>query len=136
MKGSVIADHLADNAVEDYEPLDFDFPDENLLPIEEEEEKTDWWTMFFDGVVNVYGNGAGAVIVSPDQKLYPVSVKLHFECTNNTAEYEACILDLEVALEMKIRKVDVYGDSMLIICQVKGEWQTKEENLRPYQEYF
>jgi ribonuclease HI len=92
--------------------------------------------MFFDGVVNVYGNGAGAVMVSPDQKLYPVSVKLHFECTNNTAKYEACILDLEVALEMKIRKVDVYGDSMLIICQVKGEWQTKEENLRPYQEYF
>jgi len=121
MKGSVIADHLADNAVEDYEPLNFDFPDENLLPIEEEEEMTDWWTMFFDGAVNVYGNEAGAVIVSPDQKLYPVSVKLHFESTNNTAEYKACILDLEAALEMKIRKVDVYGDSMLIICQVKGE---------------
>jgi ribonuclease HI len=71
--------------------------------------------------VNVYGNEAGAVIVSPDQKLYPVSVKLHFESTNNTAEYKACILDLEAALEMKIRKVDAYGDSMLIICQVKGE---------------
>jgi hypothetical protein len=25
---------------------------------------------------------------------------------------------------------------MLIICQVKGEWQTKEERLRPYQEYM
>jgi len=86
--------------------------------------------------VNVYGNGVGAVIISPDQKLYPVSVKLHFECTNNTVEYEACILSLEAALEMKIRKVDVYGDSMLIICQVKGEWKTKEEKLRPYQEYF
>jgi ribonuclease HI len=46
---------------------------------------------------------------------------LHFECTNNTAEYEAYILGLEAALEMKIRKVDVYGDSILIICQVKGE---------------
>jgi ribonuclease HI len=136
VKGSVIADHLADNAVEDYEPLDFDFPDENLLAIEEEEEKTDWWTMFFDRAVNVYRNGAGTVIISPDQKLYPVLIKLHFECTNNTAEYEACILVLEAALEMKIRKVDVYGDSMLIICQVKGEWQTKEEKLRPYQEYL
>jgi len=132
VKGSVIADHLADNAVEDYEPLDFDFPDENLLVIEEEEEKTDWWTMFFYGAVNVYGNGVGAMIISHDQKLYPVSVKLHFECTNNTVEYEAYILSLEAALEMKIRKVDVYGDSMLIICQVKGEWQTKEEKLRPY----
>ncbi|XP_052312432.1 uncharacterized protein LOC112328962 [Populus trichocarpa] len=136
VKGSAIADHLADNAVEDYEPLDFDFPDEDILSIEKEEEKTDWWTMFFDGAVNVYGNGAGAVIISPNKKQYPVSVKLHFECTNNTAEYEACILGLEAALELKIKKLDVYGDSMLIICQVKGEWQTKEDKLRPYQEYL
>ncbi|XP_052312616.1 uncharacterized protein LOC112328848 [Populus trichocarpa] len=136
VKGSAIANHLADNAVEDYEPLDFDFPDEDILSIEKEEEKTDWWTMFFDGAVNVYGNGAGAVIISPDKKQYPVSVKLHFECTNNTAEYEVCILGLKAALELKIKKLDVYGDSMLIICQVKGEWQTKEEKLRPYQEYL
>jgi len=86
--------------------------------------------------VNVYGNGASAVIISLDQKPYPVSVKLHFECTNNTTEYEACILGLEVALELKIRKMDVYGDLMLIICQVKGEWQTKKEKLRSYQEYL
>nr|XP_034927083.1 G-type lectin S-receptor-like serine/threonine-protein kinase RKS1 [Populus alba] len=78
----------------------------------------------------------GAVIISPDKKQYPVSVKLQFGCTNNTAEYEACILGLEAALEMNIKKIDVYGDSMLIICQVKGEWQTKEEKLRPYQEYL
>jgi hypothetical protein len=68
VKGSAIADHLADNVVEDYEPLDFDFPDESVLSIEEEEGKTDWWTMFFDGAVNVYGNRAGAVIISPDKK--------------------------------------------------------------------
>ena len=77
--------------------------------------------MYFDGAVNVSGNGAGAVIISPDQKQYPISIKLQFECTNNTAEYKACILGLEAALEMKIKKLDVYRDSMLIICQVKGE---------------
>ncbi|XP_073260913.1 uncharacterized protein [Populus alba] len=78
--------------------------------------------------LNVYGNGAGAVIVSPDQKLYPVSVKLHFECTNNTAEYEACILGLEDALEMKIKKLDVYGDSMLIILSDKVHSLGREGN--------
>jgi hypothetical protein len=36
-------------------------------------------------------------------------------------------------LELKIRKIDVYDNSMLIIYQVKVEWQTKEEKLRPYQ---
>ena len=134
MKRSVIADHLTDYAVEDYEPLDFDFPDEDVFSIEEG--KLEWWTMYFDGAVNVCGNGAGAVIISPDKKQYPVSTKLQFGCTNNTAEYEACILGLEAALELNIKKIDVYGDSMLIICQVKGEWQTKEEKLIPYQEYL
>ena len=87
VKGSVIADHLADHAMEDYEPLNFDFPDEDVFAIEEE--KSDWWVMYFDGAVNVCGNGAGAVIISPDKKQYPVSIKLQFGCTNNTAEYEA-----------------------------------------------
>jgi hypothetical protein len=34
VKGSVIANHLADNAIEDYEPLNFDFPNENMLVVE------------------------------------------------------------------------------------------------------
>jgi ribonuclease HI len=37
-------------------------------------------------------------------------------------EYEACIIGLEVALELKIKKkLNIYKDSMLIIYQVKGE---------------
>jgi hypothetical protein len=49
------------------------------------------------------------------------------------AEYKVCTLRLEGALELKIKILDIYGDSMLIICQVKGEFQTKIEKLRPYQ---
>jgi hypothetical protein len=90
LKGSVIADHLADHAMEDYEPLDFNLRDEDVLSFEEG--KLEWWTMYFDGAVNVCGNRAGAVIISPDKKQYPVSIKLQFGCTNNTVEYEACIL--------------------------------------------
>ena len=125
MIGSAIVHQLADNAIEDYEPLDFDFFDEDIMSIEEEE-KTDRWTMFFYGAMNIYGNGANAVIISPNKKQYLISVKLYFECTNNTTEYKACILDLEAALELKIRKIDVYSDLMLIIYQIKGEWQTNE----------
>ena len=41
-----------------------------------------------------------------------------------------------MASELDIRKIDVYGDSILIIFQVKGKGQTKDEKLRPYQEYL
>jgi len=61
---------------------------------------------------------------------------LSFECTNNTAEYEAHIIVLQVALALKIEKLNVYRDSLLIICQVKGERQAKDEKLRLYQDYL
>ena len=38
VKGSVIADHLASNAIEDYELLNFDFPNKDVLVVEKEEE--------------------------------------------------------------------------------------------------
>ena len=56
--------------------------------------------------------------------------------TNNIIEHEACTYGLEVVTKIKIKKLNVYGDSMLIICQVKGEWQTKYEKLSPYQKYL
>ena len=39
--------------------------------------------MYFDGVVLIF----------PDKKQYLILVKSQFGCTNNTTEYEACILD-------------------------------------------
>jgi len=114
IRRSVIANHLSDNAIEDYESLNFYFLNEDVLVVEKEE-KLDLWTMYFDRVVNIHGNGVGVVIISPNRKQYFVSIKLQFECTNNMSKYEACILLLEAALELKIKKFDDYGDSMLII---------------------
>lgn len=115
VKWSVIVDHLADNAIEDYELLDFDFLDEDMLIVEKEKRRSDWWIMYFDREVNVCSNGAGTVIISSDKKQYPILVKLWFKCTNNTVKYEACILDLKVALELNIIKINVYGNPILII---------------------
>ena len=39
--------------------------------------------MYFDGVVNVCGNRAGTMIISPNKKQYSILVKLQFECNNN-----------------------------------------------------
>jgi len=90
-----------------------------VLSVKDDGWMNEWWTMYFDGVVNILGNGAGAVIISLENKQCLFSLKLSFECTKNIVEYEACIIGLEDALELKVEKLDVYGDSMLIICQVK-----------------
>ncbi|KAL3737721.1 hypothetical protein ACJRO7_019278 [Eucalyptus globulus] len=97
---------------------------------------TDKWTMYFDGAVNLAGSGTGAVLISPDGQHYPVAAKLTFPCTNNIAEYEACILGLQAAIDMKIRKLQVYGDSTLIILQTEGKWRTHDSKLIPYHEFL
>jgi len=92
IKGSVIADYLAQNPLEKYQPLDFRFPDEDILTIEEDKEEGDGkWKMYFDGSSNKHRNGVGAVIICPEGKQFPVAIKLEFDCTNNIAEYEACV---------------------------------------------
>ena len=49
-------------------------------------------------------------------------------------EYEACILGLKAAIGLRIKSLNVYRDSTLVIGQGKGEWDTKYPNLIPYKE--
>ncbi|GKV46606.1 hypothetical protein SLEP1_g53580 [Rubroshorea leprosula] len=131
IKGQAIADHLAEHATEDYEPIDWDFLDEDILAVEAESD-SDNWKLFFDGAVNQLGCGLGAVLVSPKGDHFPIAINLDFACTNNIAEYEACIAGMHAALDMNIQDLEIYGDSALIICQTNGEWQTKDPKLIPY----
>lgn len=62
----------------------------------------------------------------------PLSFKLTFPCTNHIAEYEALILGLELASEMNVHDIDVFGDSQLIVRQIKGEYFVREPHLIPY----
>ncbi|XP_070019542.1 uncharacterized protein [Nicotiana sylvestris] len=64
--------------------------------------------MFFDGAANFKGEGIGVVLVSETGQHHLVSVKLKFSCTNNMAEYEACILGLNLAIDMNIKELLIF----------------------------
>ena len=38
--------------------------------------------------------------------------------------------------EKKIKSLNVYGDSALVICQLNGEWKARDSKLVPYQEFI
>ncbi|XP_070014134.1 uncharacterized protein [Nicotiana sylvestris] len=88
--------------------------------------------MFFDGVANFKGVGIAVVLVSKTGQHYPVSVKLRFSCTNNMAEYEACILGLNIAINMNIQELLVIGDSDLLMHRVQREWATNNTKILSY----
>ena len=62
-------------------------------------------------------------------------MRLCFDCTNNIIEYKVCILGLEAAIDLRIKYLEVYGDSALVIYQVNGEWDTRHPKLIPYRDY-
>jgi len=52
------------------------------------------------------------------------------------AEYEACALGVQAAIDFNVKLLKVYGDSALVIHQLRGEWETKDHKLIPYQAYI
>ena len=47
-----------------------------------------------DGASNALGRSVGAILISPEGNHCPFTAKLSFDCTNNVAEYEACVMGL------------------------------------------
>ena len=78
MKTQVLADHLAENSIDDeYEPLKTYFPDEEINSIEEEIPDNDpVWKLYFDGAVNKNGVEIEAVLISPSGCHYPATARL------------------------------------------------------------
>ena len=58
--------------------------------------------------------------------------KLYFECTNNITKYESLILGLFALKKLKVKKIAIYGDSKLVIGQVKGVYQAKHPRMKSY----
>ena len=58
--------------------------------------------------------------------------RLHFPASNNVAEYEALINGLRIAVELGIRRHDVWGDSQLVIDQVMKESSCHNAKMATY----
>ena len=61
------------------------------------------WTMYFDGSLNLNGAGAGIYFISPSGDKLRYVLRLHFLASNNTAEYEAALHGLCIAIELGIK---------------------------------
>lgn len=51
--------------------------------------------------------------------------------TNNQAEYKALEVGLRAALELGVRDLQVYMDSLLVVNQVQGIWKVKNAEFLP-----
>ena len=75
---------------------------------------------------------AGIVIISPKGIKATLSFNLSFKCTNNQAEHEALVIDLEILLELGLQEVHIIGDSRLALRQLTREYKCNSLLLAPY----
>jgi ribonuclease HI len=118
MKGQVVADFVVDHSVgmEEIGCVD----------------ATGSWVMFFDGSVCSQVQGIRCFIKSPNGMEHEISIRLEFQCTNNQAEYEALLSGLEVLIDLEVKKVEIFGDSNLVVQQINGESQCLDGMLNEF----
>ena len=129
IKGQVLADLVAEFT----EP-----PMEELEPAENSDGKLVGtisqhgilpWEVYIDGALNQKGSGIRLVLISPEKVIVEKSLRLNFSTTNNEAEYEALLMGIVVVQRMGGKSVKVFSDSRLVVDQVKGEFEAKDERM-------
>ena len=96
------------------------------------ENQGDSWILNTDGASSSEGSGAGLVLVDPSGIELTYALRLNFPSTNNEAEYEALLAGLRMAREMKVEKLEVRIDSLLVVNQMKGEYEAKGKKMKKY----
>ena len=95
-----------------------------------EDDKT--WVIHVDGSSTLHTGGIGVILKSPEADTLKHKVRLHYLTTNNEAEYEALLKGLELAKSLGAKSILVQGDSQLVIGQVNGTCEAKEERMKKY----
>jgi ribonuclease HI len=103
---------------------------ENQLPTPTE--RPEHWVMYFDGSLNLEGTGAGGLLISPTGEQLKYVLQIFWKVSNNKAEYEALLHGLRLAFSLGIKRLLVYGDSVVVINQVNKSWDRNKENMDAY----
>ena len=88
--------------------------------------------MYFNGSIMAPGLGARVVLISPDGSRLRYAIRLHFLASNNTAEYDALINGLRMAIKLGATRLYVHGESELVVDQVMKESSCKSPLMAAY----
>ncbi|XP_025618967.1 uncharacterized protein [Arachis hypogaea] len=90
------------------------------------------WELHVDGASSREGSGAGIILKEGNKVVAEQALQFHFSASNNQAEYEALIAGLKLALGHKATNLTAHCDSLLVVQQIRGEFQVKDPLLERY----
>ena len=106
---------------------EFTFPDEDN-PTNDAKR----WMIQTNGSLAQKRGEVGVVITTPDGEILKYGVQLRFSATNNEAEYEGILTGLRLGKVLGVKNLLIQSDSKLVVEQIKGEYEAKEERMQKY----
>jgi ribonuclease HI len=88
--------------------------------------------LYFDGSLKLQGADAGNLFIAPGGEQLKYALQLSFPASNNAAEYEALIHGLNIVVSLSIKKLMVYGDSLVVISQINKDWDCSTDSMGKY----
>jgi ribonuclease HI len=92
----------------------------------------EYWTINFNGSLQIQGAGAGIIVTSPKGESFKYILQMHFLASNNVAKYEALLHGLRITTALGIYQLKVLEDSMLIVNQANKEWSCLDDKMVLY----
>jgi ribonuclease HI len=83
-------------------------------------------------LLKLEGAGAGVLLISPTGEQLKYVLQIFWKVSNNEAEYEALLHGLHLTASLDIKRLLVYGDSVVVINQVNKSWDRNKENMDAY----
>ncbi|XP_050908269.1 uncharacterized protein LOC127121881 [Lathyrus oleraceus] len=117
MKGQIVADFIVDHAMVK--------PSLNMVD-------TNPWLLYFDGSSHKVGTRIWVLILSPQDIPTRFNFRINENSSNNEAEYKALITGLKILKDLGAKKIEVKGDSELVIRQITQEYKYIKENFLRY----
>ena len=74
----------------------------------------------------------GIMLVIPEKLIVEKSLRLGFLTTNNEAEFEALLAGMAMVSRLGGKAIEIYWDSCLVVGQVNGEFESKDQRMQGY----
>ena len=112
--------------------VDFVMEFTSVEPAKNTQTKTNLWRLFIDGATNAQGIGGRLILTSPKGIDIEYALRFRFQASNNEAEYEAVIAELNLAHLMEVDQLEVCSDSQLVVRQIEDTYEAKGEKMILY----
>ena len=132
IKGQVLTDLVTEFTEPEIEELPSDGNMDEKLAGTISQYCLSMWEVYVDGGSNQKDSGVGLVLMSTEKVVIEKSLRLDFSVTNNEAEYEALLEGMAMVQRMGGKSIKLFLDSMLVVSQVRGEFEAKDERMQGY----